>query len=520
MSNAAHLPWPETFVFWGAGATAQLGMPPTAQLGNVVKELLSTSDLEKTIAGENCLRSYQKSLTNFLKTVQKPLQDLHDANDFALRQIYDFEALRLVSQKLDAAEGYEFLTGLYNLIDYGIHTPSGIIIPKDDGGVEVLLAERLRGARNLLDLFSILSLSGAYLDIAENSPSKLQPYINFAEILAELMSDEGVALNDLRCAYGLPESFLASRNFYLFSYAIGSLNYESVFLWLLFNAHKKANDFPSCIGKYNRGIKLFHDFATFFGIKKIGENKDVVDSVWYPYNEPVAQRLNSHNEGHSVARIGKFYYPHGNVNFRECPSCGKLNISFGSEWNYFSKSLFAEPPFGKEGGEQPCEFCGYKLKPHNNALIFQTSFKGGHAPFLEEIQRDMKVCVQNARHVVLLGYTLPADDLVWRTALTAKMNGEKYCSVVVGYRGPDKWLYGNELNSYISDHDNDSDRDCFGVAAIKNAIQVFGEDKVRAYTAGIPQVWADGKEAVLEMLYPKEFFKENILEERVKCCRY
>lgn len=524
MPNNSHLPWPETFVFWGAGATAMLGMPPTAQLGKDVKKLVqdfeNLEELKKRISECKSLRIYEDSLPDFLKTVDTPLQDLHDANDFALRQIYDFEALRLVSKKLGGAEGYEFLTGLYNLIDYGIHTPSGIIIPKEDGGTEVVLTERLRGARNLLDLFSILSLSGAYLDVIKKDSSKLQPYIDFAEILAKLMREEGVALNDLRCAFGLPESFFNSRYFYLFSYAIGSLNYESVFLWLLFNAHKNANAYTSCIGQHNRSIKLFHDFAVFFGIKKIGENKDVDDSVWYPYNEPVAQRLNSHVESHSVARIGKFYYPHGNVNFRECPSCGKLNISFGSEWNYFSKSLFAEPPFGKESGEQLCEFCGYKLKPHNNALIFQTSFKGEHAPFLEEIQRDMKVCVQNARHVVLLGYTLPADDLVWRTALTAKMNGEKYCSVVVGYKGPDKWLYGNELNSYISDHDNDSDRDCFGVAAIKNAIQVFGEDKVRAYTAGIPQVWADGKEAVHEMLYPKEFFKENILEERVKCCRY
>lgn len=515
MSKQSSLLWPETFVFWGAGATASLGMPTTAQLGDIVKNLVETDDLKTTIAGCKCLHFYGDALTGFLSSVKKPLQDLLDPKDFAQRQIYDFEALRLVAKKLGGVDGYEFLTSLYNLIDYGIHTQSGVVVIKEDGSLDVLLSDRLRGARNLLDLISMLSLSGAYLNVVENNPSKLQPYINFVENLAELMGDEGVALNDFRRAYGLKESFFASRYFYLFSYAIGSLNYESVFLWLLLNAHKKANENGSCIGENNRRIKLFNDFAVFFGIKKIGENKDVDDSVWYPYNEPVAQRLNSHHEEHSVARIGKFFYPHGNVNFRECPSCGKLNISFGDEWNNFSKTLYAPGPF-EAGAERPCEFCGYELKSHNNAIIFQSSFKGGHASFLEEIQRDMKVCVQNAKHIVLLGYTLPADDLIWRTALTAKTDGEKYCSVVVGYKGECKWLYGDELQSFISAHDNDADKDCFGVAAIKNVIQMFGKENVRAYTGGIPQVWADGKEAVHVMLYPKECFKTDICEERVK----
>ncbi|MBP5247525.1 MAG: hypothetical protein J6Z31_06655, partial [Fibrobacter sp.] len=76
-----------------------------------------------------------------------------------------------------------------------------------------------------------------------------------------------------------------------------------------------------------------------------GKDVESSDSVWYPCNEPVAQRMIHHDYDHYVTRVGKFFYPHGNVNFSECPNCGKLNISFGEKWGYLSKTLFAHNPF-------------------------------------------------------------------------------------------------------------------------------------------------------------------------------
>ena len=53
-------------------------------------------------------------------------------------------------------------------------------------------------------------------------------------------------------------------------------------------------------------------------------------------------------------------------------------------------------------------------------LILQSSFKGNHPSYLEEIQRDMRVCLENTKHVVLLGYSLPADDVIYRAMLSAR----------------------------------------------------------------------------------------------------
>lgn len=517
MTSGKSLFSPETLVFWGAGATAQLGMPTTAQMGEIVKTLCLQEDLNLALkdAKLKCFVPFRDKLRRFLETVFKPLQSSRSDCDFLWHSTYDFEALRLCGKKVESFGGSDFLTSLYNLIDYGIQNSTGVITHNDE--VEsTLLPERLRRARNLLDILSIASLAGPYKDIVENHPEKLKPYIGFVESLAELMNEEGLQLAELRRTHGMDDSFFSTRNFYMFSYAIASLNYEPVLLWLLFNAHKLANKNGSCVGAANRQIRLYHDLSIFFGMKPIDKDSGAGGSIWFPCNEPVAKRMNDDKFGRHYFRVGKFFYPHGSVNFRKCPSCGNLNISYGDEWGYYSKSLFAALPFFDGGDEQSCLFCGYGLHANDNSLVMQTLFKGGLPSYLEEIQRDTRICAQKAKHIVLLGYTLPPDDLVWRTAMTAKIKGsEKYCSVVVGHRGPQRWLDGEDLEKFVAEHDNDDDRDSYGVAAIQNARQIFGDEKVRAFTGGIPQVWQGGIEAVREMLYPKACFPNGVAE-----CRF
>ena len=143
----------------------------------------------------------------------------------------------------------------------------------------------------------------------------------------------------------------------------------------------------------------------------------------------------------------------------------------------------------------------------HNFMHMQTHFKGHSPSFLKEITDEALAGVTGARHVVLLGYRFPTDDTIWasnfRAMLSKEEGHEVYCSVVVGYSGPDRWLYGAELRDYIRRHTPPKDGD--GCEAIRNAVAIFGEDHVRAYTAGIPQCFHDGdKDALREMLYPTE----------------
>lgn len=542
------LSWPETLVFWGAGATASLGMPSTDQIGKIVKALTekNTSGEIESYLTSTCYKPIAKELADFLQIVVVPLEEsYHNSDKVAIRwrQVYDWDALKSIASLVRIEnDGAKFITQFYNILDGAIVQQSGISVDVD-GQTKFLYGDRVRRARMLLDYFTIASLSSAYAKILEENPNAIAPYIQFVENLAQLMEDEGARLSEGFAASGCgmsEEKFFASRAFYLFSYGIVSMNYEPLFLWLLWNAHRNKNANPSCIGKRNRKSKLLNDHSLFFGIRRIvedggkGNESESSDSVWYPCNEPVAQRMNHHDYDHYVTRVGKFFYPHGNVNFRECPNCGKLNISFGEKWGYLSKTLFAHNPFrdkfssnySPRNTEKPdfdeglqdvqeCNFCGNLLHTENVSMVPQSAFKGRHAPFIEEIQRDMKICVEKAKHIVLLGYSLPPDDIIWRSVMAAKKEGAKYCSVVCGYKGNRGWMDKNEIDEYLRLHENEDKEASYGCAAIRNAREVFGNDYVRAYTGGIPQVWENGIDSVREILYPKWCFENDIAEERV-----
>ncbi|MBE1555394.1 hypothetical protein H4683_002499 [Filibacter limicola] len=101
---------------------------------------------------------------------------------------------------------------------------------------------------------------------------------------------------------------MKDRDFYLFSYAVISMNWDPIFLWLIFNAHKELNDeCPPYIGDSPAPMKLFHDMAHFMAVRVID---GPTPEAWFPMNETVVQRLNDpdHSTDRRI-RIGKFYSP-------------------------------------------------------------------------------------------------------------------------------------------------------------------------------------------------------------------
>ena len=137
-----------------------------------------------------------------------------------------------------------------------------------------------------------------------------------------------------------------------------------------------------------------------------------------------------------------------------------------------------------------CVHCETLTYAHHTPVVMQTSFKTPPPPFLEEIQREMRVVVREADHIVLMGYSLPPDDVTYRAFLAARIRKDSerqvMCSVVgkqVGYES--RWLYPEELQT----------RDPLPEAVIQ-AQQLFGRDNVRYFGGGIPEVFLDGDAAV------------------------
>jgi hypothetical protein len=111
--------------------------------------------------------------------------------------------------------------------------------------------------------------------------------------------------------------------------------------------------------------------------------------------------------------------------------------------------------------------------------------------------------------VVLFGYQLPPDDILWQEAfaeaIRCRQNSDNkaYCSVVVGHMGEKRWLKGDEMMDYAEKHRYEKDARAYGASAIVNAVSIFGKQNVRAWCGGIPDVFGEGNEAdVKEILYP------------------
>ena len=229
-------------------------------------------------------------------------------------------------------------------------------------------------------------------------------------------------------------------------------------------------------------------------------------------------------------RIGKFYYPHGNLGFRRCPNCSKLNIKLGDQWENHSKSLFYNYPFAsrfnselrtpkeKEAFEKgfydaiECPFCGTLTYGYNGAFVTQSSFKKEPPSFLREMEDDLKGTFAKAKHIVLMGYSLPKDDALWRTYfLSKKGKGDVFCSVVVGYKGEKRWINFGCVDSWLSkckEKDESSrELDASGITAVETAMEIFGKENVRIYAGGIPQVFHNGIDDVRALLYPGHIFK-------------
>ncbi|GHV12938.1 hypothetical protein AGMMS49938_06510 [Fibrobacterales bacterium] len=507
----------ETTLFWGAGATAELGAPTTVQTAKSLHKLADTENLLIALKDSDLFNDIEKPLSEFLENLEE---------NKTYKNIYDWEALKGILEKIpfDELNPSLYLQDIYNVIDGNLLSKQGFMVIDENKENMFLNYIRLQKARNTLGMLNQCMFVCAYHNKSIKKPQKIKQYADFAETLGILMQEEGDRLS------GFP---VDKPQFYLESCAHISTNYDPVLQYIFFQANKKLNDNPPCIGKSNRELKLFLDYSVLLGLKQ----QD--GAVRYSVDESVLHRLNPEQHGKKVIRIGKYFLPHGCINFRECENCGKVTAIFGNQWSEMAKDLYNPLPFkndlpqykdpdedrddDKDGYKDgiKCPYCENTTLLHNAPTIYQTSYKGSHTAFLEEIQRNTKTCLVGTKHIVLMGYQLPPDDVVWRSAIMSKINkddkNKKYCSVVVGSKGEDRWIEGGELRNWVNAKKEQvpyKDWSDYGIHAIDSASAIFGKDCVRAYTGGIPNVYLSNGVAdrlkIEDLLYPKNVFPTGI----------
>lgn len=542
-------PHPETILFVGSGATQALSMPTTTEqaefLWNVCDEPLTVETIEKS-AG--CFKGFGTSVALMLFVLDGGA-DGNAPIDFdderwgtafpgvenkdveilvrKLRRHYDWGALKLIAKaKKNSTSGdkprSDYLQEVFTLMDVCMRDGRGFEV-SSDGEMVFLPVERIKAAYEALTLLVNTMFACAWQKLAADGQGRLAPYRKFFRSLASLMQKEARSLDRQGCAWN-------TRDFYHFSYSVVTTNFEPLFLWFIWKAHDEANHGAEVrIGNPGRSLKLLMNFPNSIGMRKPGDDGEELSAdIWFPCTEAAAQNVNNRKyTDNRVFRLGKYFPVHGMSVTRHCPKCGRLNLYMGDSWDENSTTLFPNgiiEPF--KWGQEPrteqekkahergeydaleCHFCGQLTHSHDNFMFMQTQLKTLPPSFIREATDEALADITHARHIVLLGYSMPLDDAIWGSLLammSRRKGGERlYCSVAATHDpdGPDRWLAGNELDDYIGNFAGKTD-DNEKIRAIENARTVFGRENVRAYVRGIPNVFGDGGEAaVRDLMYP------------------
>ena len=426
---------------------------------------------------------------------------------FSLRTLYDWPALKAIIDVCPGAQGDRFqLNDLFNVLD--MHGQSGHGFRVKEG--EFLTPQRVLSARNALKM---LFQAMFYIDwqcSREANKGVLEHHYDFAKALGRRMQRRGLELAGSNTRFD-------SRDFYMGDVSFASFNYDPVALWCQFVANRDLN---KCAGVPHIGcpasrLQIFHDLGHFVAGSRIEYKEDRDPKTpWHPMNETSAQRLNDpdHRSGDRI-RISKFFFHHGCLWWRECPNCGKLSSYMGDTWEWDSPTLIPPPPlraFVQDGmfrsrlGEREawekgevdaraCVHCQTLTYAHHTQTIMQSSFKGPPPPFLDEIKRDLRVAVQKADHIVLMGYSLPQDDVDYRAFFAARRSRDPKnpvrCSVITLSKKHDpQWHGPSECAAMLPKMEKgETPR-----TTLEAAGDLFGKENVRFYGGGVPNVFLDG----------------------------
>lgn len=415
--------WPENLIIWGAGATAALGMPTSEEQSNFISAVRDQKDLSYFL-GQTKYNT-PDSLFQFLQMVPRE-------NKISIQDTLNLLAVCRQQKRT--------------------FNPNGkIFSPK-------LLQECSQQLSQLMTCF----FQNRYKVLLESKTKVLQQYYDVYRILAEYELG-----NKIKNASA---QNLLKREWYLLDYAFVNFNWDILILWIIFNVHREMNNENSFFfGVSATKLKVFNDFSSFMGAYPL-ENGS---GIWYPYNETVLQRVND-PEHISDRRLllGKFYQLHGSFNWKECPHCGKLNMWLGEKWELCSETLFAAEKLNK------CLFCENQLDDDSVRLL-QTPFKDANPPYIEEIQRDMLVGIENAEHLIFAGYSLPEDDLFYRSIFAARRSKKQDLRITVLLKDDqcnvERWYKRSEVQN----------------ATVERIAQILGvsDENIRVNFDGIPNVF-------------------------------
>jgi DNA-directed RNA polymerase subunit RPC12/RpoP len=447
----------KTVLIFGAGATAALGMPLTEKQNEFFRTFFfsDVTDLKNYGLTEQDVERFAA------------LKKLKAEDEFNIEDLINFVKYFFIEDE----ESFKMID-LYNLIDIQIHKGLNLTMYESVSNEKKILYPHHLGQYRKGILVVLQEYFSMQIKKAQQN-KKIHLYVDFfQEIGKVLLQEKGELISD-----GLD---LRDSDFVFSNFSYLSFNWDVLLLWSMFIAHKNLN-VQNAFYYHNQNqifkLKVFNDFATFMTSKSFDNDT----AKWYPYNESVAYRLNDsdRNTDRKVVLIPTFF-PHGQTNWLDCPYCGKLSAYLGDSFKLRSSSLAMRSPLTADDYYK-CVHCGSKLTTKDSAMLLQTLYKS-KTPYLEEIQRAMRIKVEEAEYLIFIGYSLPEDDIdyksFFRSAKTVH-NNKKVFVVLKGDNFENRWYEAVEILKMISDDINNKE-------IILRYCAIFGKKNVFISMVGFP----------------------------------
>ena len=213
----------------------------------------------------------------------------------------------------------------------------------------------------------------------------------------------------------------SDRDSFISSYSIVNFNWDIYSLLPIIEANNRLNHSNSnylSIGR-NPQLRMFTDFNCEYAVA----NETKENPFWYPFTESAAFVVNEDKyDAKRRVVLTKCYYPHGAMNLFKCTVCAKHSYYLG---DLTLKSVAEKLQYQNEKERlYNCPYCGNRITSFDFDILAQSNFKIRNS-YLEEIRLSLTKELRDAKRLVFIGYSLPPDDVDYKTLYKSLNNVEE-----------------------------------------------------------------------------------------------
>ena len=384
---------------------------------------------------------------------KKIFEKLSASGDNTLCRLYHIVAERFANNEYG-------INDVFNLIDTALYLKTGLY--SNEEKIEYL--ELLQAKRELIScIFKEFKKNIEAMDDCF--------YKRYVDFYYELAKRE--LSKKIECNVDMQE-----REFFIADYSIINFNWDLCSLFPIIESNRILNhENDRYINK--EGLPQLRMY-TDFNYECASLMKDV---PWFPFTEPAAAVANSdkHNGKRRVVLL-KVFFPHGLMNSFKCPKCARHSLYLGKQLKI--KDACNSIDYIKNEPLYKCMSCGTEISAKDFNVLVQSNFKERNS-FLEETRIKMFCELESAEKLVFIGYSMPQDDIDYRTFFKS-LNNVKEAYVV---------LYDENSHDFkqISKGDDVSNYSDETRTAIGNYLSVFKD--IYLNTKGFP----DAADDILEI---------------------